>query len=137
MINATINNHHFFNEYGLYLKERSIGSAQPNLYKKSVPGMNGDIDYTSFFGDVTFQNRQIKAVFFKKVDSNTQKLKYDLENMFNGKEVKITFSDDPLYYWKGKCTIDSNDDDTKIYQIEIAIDAYPFKFKLSDDSEVR
>ena len=57
MIRVTINDIDFLEEYGLYLIDREIGVATPNLYQTTVPGRNGKLDLTDFYGDVTFQNR--------------------------------------------------------------------------------
>lgn len=66
MIRVTINDIDFLEEYGLYLIDREIGVATPNLYQTTVPGRNGKLDLTDFYGDVTFQNRSIKMKFAKK-----------------------------------------------------------------------
>ena len=137
MIKVYINDHDMFEEFGLFMTDREIGAAEPNLYKQTVPGKNGDLDYTSFFGDITFKNRIIKITLSKKGDINTQELKYSLEMLFNGQEVKLIFSDDKDNYYKGRLTFESNDDDTKIYDLKIKLDANPFKFKRSDNSEVK
>lgn len=137
MIKVYINDHDMFEEFGLFMTDREIGAAEPNLYKQTVTGKNGDLDYTSFFGDITFKNRTIKITLSNKSDIKTQELKYSLEMLLNGQEVKLIFSDDEDHYYKGRLTFESNDDDTKIYDLKIKLDAYPFKFKKSDNSEVR
>lgn len=137
MIKVYINDHDMFEEFGLFMTDREIGAAEPNLYKQTVPGKNGDLDYTSFFGDITFKNRIIKITLSNKSDINTQELKYSLEMLFNGQEVNLIFSDDEENYYKGRLTFESNDDDTKIYDLKMKLDAYPFKFKKSDNSEVK
>lgn len=137
MIKVYINDHDMFEEFGLFMTDREIGAAEPNLYKQTVPGKNGDLDYTSFFGDITFKNRIIKITLSNKSDINTQELKYSLEMLFNGQEVNLIFSDDEDNYYKGRLTFESNDDDTKIYDLKMKLDAYPFKFKKSDNSEVK
>lgn len=137
MINVLINDYDMFNDFGLILTYRKIGVAQPNIYNQSIPGMNGVLDYTSFFGELTYKNRPIELVFSKKNENDTQQLKYQLEMLFNGKEAKIVFSDDEQHYWKGRISFSNNDDDTYLYEINAEIDAYPFKFNISDDSEVR
>lgn len=123
-------------EYGLILTYRKINAPKPKLYTLSVPGMNGVIDYTDFYGDVTFENRKIELKFQKKVSGDMVFLKQNIEKM-NGKNVKIVFSDDPSHYWKGRLTIENNDDDTHIYQLEMTLDSFPFKFSLKNDVEVK
>ena len=75
--------------FGMYMTYRKIGTAKPNIYKQSIPGMNGSLDYTSFYGETTFENREIELKFAKKVDADTQNLKDQIEKTFNGKEVKV------------------------------------------------
>lgn len=137
MILVTINDVDLLDEYGLYLTDREIGVAIPNLYQTTVPGRNGKLDLTDFYGDITFQNRTIKMKFAKKVDKNTKELEYLLERRYSGQLVKVCFSDDNDYYWKGRMTINSNDDDTEVHQIEFTLDAHPFKYLNLYDKEVK
>lgn len=137
MIKVEIDELDILKEYGLYLIERTIDPLTPNLYQTTVPGRNGKVDYTAFYGDVTYQNRNIKMKFAKKVDKKTQDLKYELENKFSGSYAKVSFSDDDDHYWKGRLSIETNDDDTELYQIEMVLDAHPFKFLKQYDKEVR
>ena len=137
MIRVTINDIDFLEEYGLYLIDREIGVAAPNLYQTTVPGRNGKLDLTDFYGDVTFQNRSIKMKFAKKVDKDTKELQYFLERKYSGQMAKVSFGDDEDYYWNGRLTIESNDDDTEIYQIEFTLDAHPFKYLNLYDKEMK
>lgn len=137
MIKVYINDHDMFEEFGIIMSKRSIGTAKPRIYKQSIIGKNGDLDYTPFFGDLTYENRTITIEFSKKRDSNTQSLKYQLERILNGKEVRLSFSDDESHYYKGRLSVESNDDDFHLYDLKVTIDAHPFKFKKSDDSEVK
>lgn len=137
MIKAFINDHDMYAEYGLIMTDRKIGVAVPNIYKQSIPGMNGKLDYTSFYGEVTYQNRKITVTFNKKVDSDTESLKMNLEKEFNGKVVKLRFSDDEAHYWKGSLSFTQNDCDKIIYELGIELDAYPNRFNVSNDSEVK
>lgn len=137
MIHVTINGYQMLETFGMYMTYRKIGTAKPNIYKQSIPGMNGSLNYTSFYGETTFENREIELKFAKKVDADTQNLKDQIENTFNGKEVKVVFSDDTAHYWKGTASIEENDDDTKVHNLYIIIDTHPFKFNVDDDSEVR
>lgn len=137
MIKAFINDHDMYAEYGLIMVHREIGVAIPNIYQQVIPGMNGKLDYTSFYGDLTYQNRTIKISFKRKVDNNTEALKMNLNQEFNGKEAKIIFSDDNSHYWKGRLIFNKNDCNKIIHELEIDIDAYPKRFKVADDSEVK
>ena len=136
-VQVEINDIDLFKEYGLILTDREIGTAVPNLYQTTIPGRNGKLDYTEFYGDLTYQNRTIKMTFSKKVDKSTQELKYLIEREYNGKVLNVSFSDDNDHYWKGRATISSNDDDSETYRLEISLDAHPFKFLKQYDKEVR
>ena len=136
MHRAIINNRDMYYDFGLVMTDKKISTAVPNIYKQTVPGRNGDLDYTDFYGDITFSNRSIDVEFKKLVDENSKKLQYYFDTTINGREIKISFTDDPRYYWKGRCKIEENDDNGKIYTLSIKIDAYPKKFKRVDDTEV-
>lgn len=137
IIHVEIDGIDLLDEYGLHLVDRNIGVATPNLYQTTIPGRNGKLDYTDFYGEVTYQNRVITITLAKKVDSKTQDLKYELERNYSGNSVKLSFSDDEDHYWKGRVTVTSNDDDTELYKVTFNMDAHPYKFLKLYDKEVR
>lgn len=137
IIHVEIDDIDLLDEYGLYLIDRDIGVAAPNLYQTTIPGRNGKLDYTNFYGEITYQNRAITITLAKKTDSKTQDLKYELERNYNGKLAKLSFNDDEDHYWKGRITVTSNDDDTGLYKVTFNMDAHPYKFLKLYDKEVR
>lgn len=137
IIKVEIDKKDLFEEYGLYLTKRSIPPAEPNIYTLEIPGRNGKLDYTDFYGKLSYQNRKIEIELQKKADRNTQELKYLLEKEFNGQEVQLSFSDDYDHYWQGRINFTENDDDTDIYKLSFTLDAYPFKFHKLFNTEVR
>lgn len=129
-------NQHSQNDLGLLLKHVEIGALVPNIFQVEITGRNGVLDYTDFFGGITYKNRQITLEFKKFYSSGTKDTRLALDRLC-GKEIKVIIGDDPQHYWKGRLTIDEYGDNLKVQEISMTLDAYPFKFKVSDNSEVR
>lgn len=132
-----INDVNLFEEYGLILKHYELEPLTPNLFQTEVTGKTGIIDFTEFYGDLTYKNRNITIKLLGFYDEKTQFLKYVLESKYAGKEVKVSFSDDDECYWKGRLMISKMDDNCKKLEIEMKVNAHPFKFRKLYDTEVR
>ena len=137
MIRVEINGLDLYDEFKLITTSVSIEPASQKKYYIDVPGANGKIDYTSFFGKPVFENRTISITLMRKYDQEIAELKYKLELLFNGQKANISFSDDDDHYWKGRIAFEKNDDDKVIYELKMKIDAEPFKFLKLYDEEVK
>ena len=62
MKGVTFGTHHS-NDYGLILSRKYIESPKPKLEIIDLPGADGVLDMTDYFGDVKYENRELKFEF--------------------------------------------------------------------------
>lgn len=137
MRTVEINGINLFDEYGIIMKHYEISPLSPNLFSTEVTGMDGELDYTDFYGDLTYKNRTITIELLAFYDKDTPRLMYFLENELSGKMVKVSFSDDEDYYWQGRLSFSKNDNDTKKVDIDLSVNAHPFKYLKNYETEQR
>lgn len=56
--------YHTYDDFNMILSEKRIGSPSPKIETIDVPGGDGVLDLTEYFGDVKYGNRNLS---FKKV----------------------------------------------------------------------
>lgn len=66
MKSVTFGAYNTYDDWGLILSEKHIGSPEPKLKQIEIEGSDGVIDMSEFFGDVKYKNRQLSFVFTKK-----------------------------------------------------------------------
>lgn len=114
-------------DLGIVMESREIGDAEPKIIKVEVPFANGDLDLTDYFGDVRFNNRTIKMKFsvLDKVPFETYSA---VCRLVNGQLMKLTFSDDPNFYYLGRASVSSLTKSKALYSFTVTADCKPFKF---------
>ena len=70
MIHVKINNDDIQEEYRLFNTHYEVEPLEANVYQTEVPGRNGVLDYTDFFGGLTYKNRTVTAKFEGDYDKN-------------------------------------------------------------------
>lgn len=119
-----------FEHLGLYLSSKSIGAATPKILTVDIPFGDGELDYTEFFGSVKYNNRSLSFSFSVVSDRREFLKKYSLiQNLLNGRKMKITLSDDSDFYYVGRVTVNEWETDKSIGKIVIDVNASPYKLK--------
>lgn len=122
---------HSYNDFGLFLKSSDIGFPEPKTETVDIPGMDGVLDLTEYFGKVCYKNRQMQFTF----TAISQEMEWDslidsIMNYLHGKKLQVILDSDPGYYYDARCTIDSFKSDRRTATIVINCDAAPFKKKV-------
>lgn len=116
------------------LADLQISPAVPKRHLiTDVPGIDGCIDVTKFFGGVKFENRTITAVF-EGQDQNYDEwraLCRKVENALHGKYAKIILDIDPNYYWDGFVTVTSVKEAIAYSEMTITCDVKPKQYEVS------
>ncbi|WP_279161125.1 hypothetical protein [Thomasclavelia cocleata] len=119
--------------FDLTMTSKSISSAEVKKETVDIPNVDGVIDLsTALTGDVVYKNRVVKITLIKD-DPEGKLLKFqsEFDNRFHGKMAKLTFEEDPEYYWKGRINIEHKIDKV-IDQVTLTLDALPYKYKLKE-----
>lgn len=122
-------NKHSYDDFGLILAERPEISP-PQVKKKIVEihGADNTIDLSDVLtGDVFFENRRISCKFTVIGGRDKWSSIYsEILNYLHGKKMKITFDDDPNFYYYGRVAVNSwkSSKITATIVIEAEVDAY-------------
>lgn len=125
---------HSFHDLNLVLSGCDIPPASPKTNYVDIPGADGSVDLTEAHGEVRFNDRDCKFTFtMLPHDVMTwEEKKTEIENLLNGKKVKITLDKDDDFYYTGRCTVNSFLSDKKIRQIVVAARVRPYKLKQAE-----
>jgi hypothetical protein len=119
--------------YGLVLSKKTIETPSPKLETVDIPGADGSLDMTEYFGDVKYNNRKIKLEFSTELLGNELLSMYsDIQNDLHGKHFdSIVLDDDSGYRYIGRITSISLTE-SRISRIIIECDCEPYKVSITD-----
>lgn len=117
-----------FNDFGLYLAHKTISEPAIKTAYVSIPGGNGTLDYTDFFGEPLYNNRTISLDFLSMKEWDAQ-MKDDstVKNALHGKKMEVRFDDDPGWYWVGRVSVGAWQYDKGAGKLPVTVTADPFK----------
>lgn len=119
-------------DLGFLLADYKIPDPAARRHEIKVPGRDGTLDLTESLGGVYFENRTIRldlngnAITSEHFQRNCSTLR----NALDGKLCKLTFSDDPQFYWLGRAAVGAERLGRHHMSITITLDAYPYKLKI-------
>lgn len=131
-------NKHTLNDWGMYIVNRQdIKPPEPKKIMIDIPGGNGSLDLTeALSGEVVYENREIECEFYVIGGETLWAAKYsEILAYIHGKRMKITFDDDPAYYYMGRVSVNQWKSSRQHSIITIDIDADPFKYELNPYGE--
>lgn len=115
---------------GLYLTRADIDAPAPKKYNVDVPGGQGVLDLTEYFGSVSYDNRNLILTFTLPLIGNELLSAYSqILNALNGKYFdRIILDDDADYHYKGRAVV-RNLQKGKLSRVIVECDCLPFKFE--------
>ena len=130
MKGVTFGSYHSFDDWGLILSENDIKAPKPKTIEFEIEGGDGVLDYTEFFGDVRFENRQLSFRFSKGNLSSTAFIHMyeEIHNAIHGRKLVVKLDDDSGYY-RGRITVSEWKMNKNIGELVIDVDAEPWKYK--------
>lgn len=124
-------NYHSWREFSLILSSKSIGSPTPKTAEVEVPGADGSLDLTEYFGEVNYKNRPLSFVFSTIVpQSEFLKLFSEIQNTLHGKKFRIILDEDPEFYYIGRVTVSEWKANKSVGEITIDCNCEPYKYKM-------
>ena len=124
---------HSYYHWGLMFKKRPVISPPtPKTKYVEVPGADGAIDMTdTLTGYTQYQNRQISFEFILMAGrENWPAIYSDLMDTLHGRKVKITFDDDPDYFYTGRVTVGKWNAEMVTAVITMTAEVEPFKTEI-------
>ena len=117
-------------DFGLTLRPRPRPKATPKTNYVAIPGRNGDLDLTEAFGDVFYEMLPYPLEFNVIDSKNTWDKKLTtITNYLHGQKMKVTFSDDPDYYYLGRITVNELTSDRNVGILSLECNFEPYKLK--------
>lgn len=121
---------HSFDDLRLILSKKEIGVPPVKDSKIDIPGADGDLDQTDFFGEAKFGNATHRFEFTADTPaSDFLSLFSRVKNALHGKKMRIILDDDPLYFYLGRCYVDKHTDEKGVATIDVECDCEPYKLK--------
>lgn len=130
MKGITFGTYHSYDDFSLILNSKEVAAPKPKTVEIDVPGADGTLDLTEFFGETKFENATHKFQFSTLVpQSEFLSLFSTIKNAIHGKMQRIIFDDDPLFYYVGRCFVSSFTNEKNIGKVSIECDCEPYKYK--------
>ena len=125
-------NYHSYNDFQLILATKTIGTPSPKTETIDIPGGDGVLDLTEFFGETKYDNRNLSFEFSSMViPSEFMTLFSTVQNALHGKKMTITLDDDPDWYYVGRVSVSEWKADRNIGKLVVDCDCEPYKYQIS------
>lgn len=124
--------------YKMALKERHcVQPPVPKTYYEDIPGADGSLDLsTATAGRITYQRRPITLHFGCGYPLNHwPAILSEILKQFHGKEGKLIFDDDPMYYYIGRMKVSDYKRVSTLGTFTITMDADPYKYEITSGDE--
>ena len=124
-------NYHSWNDFQLILASKTIGTPSPKTETIEIPGGDGVLDLTEFFGETKYDNRNLSFEFSSMVNpSEFMTLFSTVQNALHGKKMTITLDDDPDWYYIGRISVSEWKADKNIGKLVVDCDCEPYKYQI-------
>lgn len=121
---------HSYEDLGLILTAKTIGTPAPKTGQVDIPGADGQLDYTEYFGDIKYKNRTLSFDFSIISEPSNFLTTYSyLQNTLNGRRMNIILDEDPLFYYNGRIYVNEWKSNKRIGKVVIDVDADPYKLR--------
>lgn len=119
-----------YDDLYLICTKKTIGSPTVKESTVEVEGGDGVLDYTEYFGDVKYNNRQLKFEFESLVpQSQFPELYSAVLDALHGKKVQIVLDEDSDFYYVGRLSVSDFTNNRGIGSIKVDCDCDPYKYK--------
>lgn len=126
-------NYHSWNDFSLILAQKIIGTPSPKTETVDIPGGDGVLDLTDFFGEVKYNNRELSFEFSTMVPQDQfMDLFSRVQNALHGQKMQIVLDDNAEWYYTGRITVSEWKAEKSIGKLTIDCDCEPFKARLGD-----
>lgn len=117
-------------DFALILATYTIGEAPARTNTVEVEGMDGVLDFTEYFGEIFYENRELEFTFsLIEPMADFPRIYSEVKNAINGKRMKITPSWDSGFYYVGRVTVNEWESDGRVGTIVIGCDCEPYKYR--------
>ena len=131
MKGVTFGKYHSWDDFSLILNSKKIESPAPKTSTVEIPGADGVLDISEYFGEVKYKNRKLSFDFSTIVpQSDFLNLFSEIQNTLHGQKVRVILDDDPDFYYVARISVSEWKANKNIGKITIDCDCEPYKYKL-------
>ena len=121
---------HHSDDLSLILGKKELGAPAVKDEKTDIPGADGDLDQTEFFGEPKFENRTHRFDFSTMAPAEEFLTVYsNVLNRLHGRKMRIILDDDPLYFYLGRLHVSPFTNEKGVGMINVECDCEPYKYK--------
>ena len=132
MKGITFGNYHSYNAFQLILASKTIGTPSPKTDTIDIPGGDGVLDLTEFFGDTKYDNRKLSFEFSSVViPEDFMSLFSMVQDALHGRKLPIILDDDPGWQYTGRISVSEWKADRNIGRLVVDCDCDPYKYQIS------
>ena len=135
---VSINGIDMLSTYRMALANRHcVQPPVPKTFYQDIPGADGSLDLsTAIAGRIIYERRAITLNFGcgYPMDKWPEVFSEILQN-FHGREGKLIFDDDPMYYYAGRMTVSEYSRARTLGTFTISVNADPYKYELTASDE--
>lgn len=125
-------NHHSWHDFNLVLASKTIGTPSPKTETIDIPGGDGVLDLTEFFGETKYGNRSLSFDFSSMVIPTEFMSQFStVQNALHGKKMHIILDDDPGWQYTGRISVSEWKADRNIGKLVLDCDCEPYKYQIS------
>lgn len=135
MINDVIFNGEIssFYDWNIVLTKSDIEFPEPKTSTVDIKGSDGVLDLSeALTGEIKYSNRTIDLTFELLDDSDYTALISRIGAYLHGKKITIQLTNDPLYYYTGRASIDNWECVKRKGKIVITVDCDPYKYRVDE-----
>lgn len=119
-----------FSGHYAYLSKVTVGAPSPKEYKIDIPGSDGILDMTEYFGGVSYSSRKLKFEFTFPQRGQLLHMAYSaFLTAFNGKKFRIILDDDPQFFYRGRVRVGELSK-SKLPRVTVECECEPFKYSV-------
>lgn len=138
-VESSNQSYHSYDDWGLYVTNTDcIGEPKQYTNYITIPGRNGKLDLSeAISGRQIYESREIKInLAGTRFRTNWDSAISAFRNEINGKVCKITFDNDPSYFWRGRVTIKDFSSCLNLgtFLVEIP-EADPYKYDVNSSAD--
>lgn len=119
--------YHSYRDLQMILSEKEIGAPPVKKDALDIPGGDGELDLTEFFGEPKYGNATHKFTF-TTIEKDLLTQYSSVKNAIHGKKVRIVLDDDPTFFYMGRCEVSSFHDEHGVGTIIVTCDCEPYKY---------
>ena len=125
-------NYHSYDAFQLILAAKTIGTPSTKNATIDIPGGDGVLDLTEFFGETKYGNRTLSFEFSSLVIPSDFMMQFSMvQNAIHGKKLPIILDDDPGWQYTGRISVSEWKADRNVGKLVVDCDCEPYKYQIS------